>query len=140
MLVSLGAIDGAEVIDLFAGSGSFGIECLSRGAGHVTFVERDRPAAVVLGANLDRLDFSTRATVIVAGVEATVPGLGHADLAFCDPPYAIDPWPDLLPLIDADLLVAHSDRTLGLVPPWSELRSRSYGRSRIVIAERGRSE
>ena len=135
MLMSLGGVDGAQVVDLFAGSGSFGIECLSRGAIHVTFVEQDRVAAEVLRANLDRLDFRARATVITAPVETTVPGLGHADLVFCDPPYALDPWPELLSLLDADLLVAHADRIIGLVPPWVELRARSYGRSKIVIAQ-----
>ena len=44
----LGALDGARVADLFAGSGALGIEALSRGAAHATFVERDRRAAAVI--------------------------------------------------------------------------------------------
>ena len=136
MLTSLGGVDGAQVLDLYAGSGSFGIECLSRGAARATFVERDRRAAAVIEANLDRLGFADRATVLVGEVVGIVPTSGPVDVAFCDPPYADDPWPKLLPSLDATLLVAHTERELALAPPWTELRRRRYGRSHIVIADR----
>lgn len=143
MLVSLGVVADAEVLDLFAGSGSFGIECLSRGAGHVTFVERNRQAAAVLSANLEHLGFARQATVRIAEVaaflrEPAVAGSAAVDLAFCDPPYALDPWAELLSVIPADTLVAHADHPIELTAPWQELRSRTYGRSHIVIA--GRNE
>src|SRR5580704_10651585 len=51
----LGEIDGARVLDLFAGSGALGIEALSRGAAHAVFVERDAGAAAVLRENLRAL-------------------------------------------------------------------------------------
>ena len=136
MLTSLGALDEATVVDLFAGSGSFGIECLSRGADHVTFVERDRAAVAVIEANLDLLDFADRATIVRAPVEAAVDGLPPADLAFCDPPYPWDDWPQLLPSIRAEVLVTHADRPIDLPETWTPLRERTYGRSRIVIAQR----
>jgi 16S rRNA (guanine966-N2)-methyltransferase len=136
MLSSLGRLDGAEVLDLFAGSGSFGIESLSRGAHHVTFVEQNRTAVTTIRSNLDLLDFADRATVETTPVESALAGLEPVDLAFCDPPYAWDGWAELLARIPARTLVAHADRPIELVDPWLELRSRSYGRAQILIAER----
>ena len=54
---------GAIVLDLFAGSGAAGIEALSRGAAHATFVERDAAAVRVIHANLERTNLADRATV-----------------------------------------------------------------------------
>ena len=51
----IGPVDGAEVLDLYAGSGAMGLEALSRGAGRVTFVESDREAAETILRNLDKL-------------------------------------------------------------------------------------
>lgn len=134
MLVSLGGVDDAVVIDLFAGSGSFGLECLSRGARRVTFVESDRHARQTLEANLATLGFADRATVLPTPVERAVHTLGHADIAFCDPPYRLDVWAALLDHVDADLLVGHAERPVELTERWVEERRRVYGRAKIVIA------
>lgn len=134
MLVSLGGVDDAVVIDLFAGSGSFGLECLSRGARRVTFVESDRHARQTLESNLATLGFSDRATVLPTPVERAVHTLGHADIAFCDPPYRLDVWSTLLDHVDADLLVGHAERPVELTERWVEERRRAYGRAKIVIA------
>ncbi len=136
MLNSLGGVEDATVLDLFAGSGSFGIECLSRGADFVTFVERDRRAAAVLADNVSRLGFDSRSDIVVAPVERAVTSATPVDLAFCDPPYADDPWIVLLELIPARLLVGHAETEISLGDGWVELRRRSYGRSQVVIAER----
>lgn len=143
MLASLGGVDDWRVLDLYAGSGSFGLECLSRGAAHVTFVERGRPALVALRANIDHLGFGDRTSVIAAPVLSTLgrwappPAAGAVfDVAFCDPPYADDPWSELLAAVPADLVVGHADREIVLPPGWNEVRARRYGRARVVIAER----
>jgi len=135
MVDSLGGVVDASVVDLFAGSGSFGIECLSRGARSVVFVERDRGAAAVLKANVERLGFDDRSSILVMAVERAMPRLPAADVAFCDPPYADDPWADLLENLSAELLVGHADFDIDLPERWVELRRRTYGRARIVIAE-----
>lgn len=136
MLQSLGGVDEAVVVDLFAGSGSFGIECLSRGAEKVVFVERNRGALATLEANLESLDFLDRAQIVAGTVEAALRGLPHADIAFCDPPYADDPWLTLLDGLQADIVVGHAERPVPLTDRWVELRRRSYGKAQIVIAER----
>lgn len=139
MIESLGGVAEAVVVDLYAGSGSFGIECLSRGAAHVVFVERDRRAIAALDANLATLGFADRATVLSEPVSAALPALPPADIAFCDPPYVDDPWSELLDAVDADLVVGHAERAVPLTPRWEELRRRNYGKAQIVIARR-RSE
>ena len=89
------AIDGARVLDLFAGSGAAGIEALSRGAAHATFVERDAGAAKVIAANLARAGFGDRAAAAVVKREALAwlrdPARAAEppwDIVIIDPPYA----------------------------------------------------
>lgn len=140
MLVSLLGTDGlagATVVDLYAGSGSFGIESLSRGAGHVVFVERDQAAAATIERNLDALGLTDRASVRIGGAETMLASLPEAVVAFCDPPYALDPWPEVFDELRAEVVVGHAEHDIELTPGWTELRRRTYGRSRIVIAERG---
>ncbi len=80
---------GATAADLFAGSGALGLEALSRGAAHVTFVERHRRAVRVLKRNVRTLDARAAAAVIRTDVLSHIRVLeaGHYDLALADPPY-----------------------------------------------------
>lgn len=82
---------GARVLDLFAGSGSFGIEALSRGAGHVTFVESDRELTGILKENLRLLGVYDRAAVLqddaLDSIQDLAAGQKMFDLVFSDPPY-----------------------------------------------------
>lgn len=135
MLVSLGGVEDAVVVDLFAGSGSFGIESLSRGAAKVVFVERDRAAVRTIEANLATLGLEDRAEVRPMAVESALAGLPRADIAFCDPPYADDPWHALLARLDAELLVGHAESPIELGDRWREIRRRTYGKAHIVLAE-----
>lgn len=87
MLASrLGSFEALAVADLYAGSGALGLEALSRGAGHCTFVERDPGAVKALKANLARLGAEDRATVLAQNVETLPRGRPH-DLLLLDPPY-----------------------------------------------------
>ena len=85
---------GARVLDLFAGSGAAGIEALSRGAAHATFIERDRMAAAVIATNLGRTRLAgERAHIVKADVLAWLAGpepaaAGPFDIVIVDPPYA----------------------------------------------------
>lgn len=80
----------ARVLDLYAGSGAIGIEALSRGALHATFVERGREALAALRDNLERTGFTAEARIepmdVTRFLEAA--GGGPWDLAVLDPPYA----------------------------------------------------
>jgi 16S rRNA (guanine966-N2)-methyltransferase len=80
----------ARFLDLYAGTGAIGIEALSRGAAHATFVERARPAVAVIRENLVRTGMGERATVEARSVEAFLGATtaGPWDVAVLDPPYA----------------------------------------------------
>lgn len=87
----LGDVSGARVLDLWAGTGALGIEALSRGATHATFVESGKPAIAALRKNLDALGIRDEARLVVARVESLPRKLEeHAsfDLVLADPPYA----------------------------------------------------
>lgn len=83
----LGTFEELRVADLFAGSGALGMEALSRGAAHCTFVESDRMALDAITANLAKLGASDLATVKSCRVE-TFAALHQYDLVLADPPYA----------------------------------------------------
>ena len=81
---------GAAVVDAFAGTGSFGIEALSRGAASCAFLERHRPAVVRLRRNLETLGVQGRCRVLTGDafrLDAAV--LPEADVVFFDPPYPL---------------------------------------------------
>lgn len=88
----LGDIEGLRVLDLFAGTGALGIEALSRGATHATFVENARPALRALGKNLHTLAIEDATTVLPIAVERALRTPRWQpetfDLIFLDPPYA----------------------------------------------------
>ncbi|MEU4803517.1 16S rRNA (guanine(966)-N(2))-methyltransferase RsmD [Actinosynnema sp. NPDC023587] len=89
-LQALVDLDGARVLDLYAGSGALGFEALSRGAASAVFVESDKRAADVLKANAKSLGLPG-ATVVNRTVEAAVaiPADEPCDVVFADPPYAL---------------------------------------------------
>jgi 16S rRNA (guanine966-N2)-methyltransferase len=87
MLASrLGSFDGLRVADLYAGSGALGLEALSRGAAHVTFVETDRAAVRAIEANVAALGAGGR-VAIRATSAAALPSSEPFDLIIADPPY-----------------------------------------------------
>jgi 16S rRNA (guanine966-N2)-methyltransferase len=88
----LGSLEGAHVLDLFAGSGALGIEALSRGAAHATFVDSAAPAVAAIRENLAALGLTARAAVLAldALTAARLAPAGGAPwrAVFVDPPYA----------------------------------------------------
>ncbi|MEO6247297.1 MAG: 16S rRNA (guanine(966)-N(2))-methyltransferase RsmD [Sphingomicrobium sp.] len=88
MLVSrLGSFEDLRVADLFAGSGALGLEALSRGAAHVTFIENDMVAVKVIQANLAKLGAADRAEVRLTSA-LKLPPAAPFDLILADPPYS----------------------------------------------------
>ena len=134
-LGSLGVVDGALVVDLYAGSGALGIEALSRGAEHCTFVERDRDALAALRTNLSALGLEARSRVTTGDVMAVASSI-DADVAFADPPYGFEAWDRLLSLVRADLVVAESGRVLAPPAGWDVTRATRYGRTWVAFLER----
>jgi 16S rRNA (guanine966-N2)-methyltransferase len=84
-------LDGASVLDLYAGSGALGLEALSRGAAAALFVESDQRAAAVIGQNITTLGVA--GATLRRGAVASVLAAGAAepvDLVFADPPYDVE--------------------------------------------------
>lgn len=90
ILSARGAVAGARVVDLYAGTGALGLEALSRGASFVTFVESDRRALEALARNIEALRERDRARIVPLPVARALPRLSGdaATLVLCDPPYA----------------------------------------------------
>ncbi len=86
----LGArIGGASFLDAYAGTGSVGIEALSRGAKHVCFLEKDRRALDVIRENLTALGLERFATVVAGPALRAIPNF-PAEIVFLDPPYELE--------------------------------------------------
>ena len=102
----------ADVLDGFAGTGAVGIEALSRGAAHVTFVERDRRAIALIESNLERCGITDRYAIIRARFAGTArpPDGGSFDIIFLDPPYGgrelIEAIEAAAPLVEPQTLLA----------------------------------
>jgi 16S rRNA (guanine966-N2)-methyltransferase len=140
----LGPIDGAAVLDLFAGSGALAFEALSRGAVRATLVER-APAAIkaieAIAANVQALcaDVDLRRRDVRAFVRDASRAGGPYDLVFLDPPYrdatGLGPQLDLPPLLATGArVVSESDRREPLALPGLEVADeRRYGDTLIRI-------
>lgn len=136
-LGSMGVVVDAHVVDAYAGSGALGIEALSRGARHCTFIEHDRGALEVLRRNLASLGLESRATVLRGDALTMVGQVADATLVLADPPYAFADWGVLLGRVSADLVVAESDRPLGEgLAGWEAVRVKRYGRAFVTFLKR----
>jgi 16S rRNA (guanine966-N2)-methyltransferase len=136
-LVSLGAVQNAAVVDLFAGTGAFAIEAISRGASSADIVEKSAKNAALIRQNLAELN--VRAQVYVQDVMAFVRRDHHYDLAFVDPPYVFDQWPVLLGFLRADLVVCESNRPVEPPGDWTLIRQKTYGGTHVTILEKAPS-
>jgi 16S rRNA (guanine966-N2)-methyltransferase len=141
----IGPVDGARVLDLFAGSGALGIEALSRGAASAVFVEHDPEALRTIERNLDRLRL-TGARVVRGDVLRTIAQEAAAgakyDLVLVDPPYGMltEIQPRLArhlpPLLTPDgLLVVETDARIEPELPLPVRTSRKYGQTRVTLFE-----
>lgn len=142
-------IEGARVLDAFAGSGSFGLEMLSRGAAHATFFEIDRRVAQLIRKNLSALKASpaeaqlVNGDVLAAATRGRVPG-GPFSLVLIDPPYALGTAPaeELLTGLAQNGLLASSAVALFeraattprlAVEGFESLREKRYGKTMVDI-------
>ncbi|WP_181905845.1 16S rRNA (guanine(966)-N(2))-methyltransferase RsmD [Microbacterium bovistercoris] len=151
-LESMDVVDGARVLDLYAGSGALGLEAWSRGAASVDLVEKSRPAAAIVRRNIATVAKALGARPAAARVhEGAVHGFlqrsaGTFDLVFTDPPYDLDDaamtadLTALAPLLSADAIVV-IERAKRSTPPdldaagLSLVREKTYGDTRVWWAE-----
>ena len=101
---------GSRFLDLCAGSGAVGIEALSRGAAHATFVEQSRSACSVIRENLSSLSIEAEATVLCRDAAQAIRSLGgrgdQFDIIFFDPPYSSGIYSQTLNMIEKNQVAA----------------------------------
>jgi 16S rRNA (guanine966-N2)-methyltransferase len=139
-------LDGARVYDLFSGTGSMGLECLSRGSSHATFFDADKGALTNLRKNISTLKLESRSTVIpgdlfkhLANPSSFPSHKTQIDLLFLDPPYRfLTEQPGMLMAL-AETLAKHYLAPNGLIvfrhdaadqlslPPFQPRDVRTYG-------------
>jgi 16S rRNA (guanine966-N2)-methyltransferase len=143
-LQSLGDVEGARVLDLYAGSGALGLEALSRGAASATFVEDDPLALNAIRDNIAKVSLPG-AHVVPMKVEVFLAAEPEPryDVAFLDPPYDMDVADvlvALVPWLAADAVVAVERPSRGPELHWPEglreERSRRYGEATLWYALR----
>jgi len=126
----------ARIVDCFAGTGALGIEALSRGAGHVTFIERDKMALDVLRENLRSLGLVDTSTVVRGDAVTQVGQCKDATLVLADPPYDFANWPEFLAAVPCNLVVAEAAAPVAAPAGWEVLRERRYGRTHVTFLRR----
>ena len=132
-------IEGRRVLDLFAGTGQLGIECLSRGAESAVFADQSREAVKIVKENLKTCGMS--ATVMQTDARSFLRSCGSFDLIFVDPPYDSDLYGEVLEIInsvdilsDGGIIIceARRDRQLPeMTAPYEKQREYVYGKVKL---------
>jgi 16S rRNA (guanine966-N2)-methyltransferase len=132
-------IEGAVVLDVFAGTGALGLEALSRGAASACFIENDPAALDALRTNVAACKAEARTEVLAVDV-TFVPKGRAASLVFLDPPYNQDLVPRAIAhlreverIAAGAVLVAETGREETWVPDGPLLTQRSHGMARIIV-------
>ena len=139
-------LDNANILDLYSGTGSFGIECISRGARGVTFVEKDNYAIEILNKNLIMLSIKEKTLIIKDRIEnyLNTKKKEKFDIIFLDPPFAENEFINEIKLIKKNkvysknhLIIIHresksQDDLSGILKP---LIVKRYSRSKIIFGK-----
>ena len=132
-------VEGRKVLDLFAGTGQLGLECLSRGADSVVFVDESREAVNIVKDNLKTCGLS--ASVLQMDALSYLRGCGKFDLIFVDPPYDSNLYEEVLKIInsvdilsDGGIIICEARRERQLpemTKPYRKLREYHYGKVKL---------
>lgn len=137
-------LPGAQVLDLFAGSGQLGLEALSRGAKHCTFVDSSPEAVSVINQNAHALGFAPQCRVLRSTAVAFLArSTGRFDLVLMDPPYRSGEVPRLLEMVSgvcapAAMVLCESEANAALPPAVAELTLEKQYRYGTVAVSRYR--
>ena len=134
-------IEGRRVLDLFAGTGQLGIECLSRGASSAVFVDQSREAVKIVKENLKACGLS--GTVVQADAMSFLRTCGKFDIIFVDPPYDSDLYESVLNTVnsidilsDGGIIICESRRERALpdmTAPYKKRKEYTYGKVKLCI-------
>ena len=120
---------GLRVLDLFAGTGAYGIECLSRGAGYVSFNDNDQTAINVIKKNIGQIwqNYSISKKDYLSAINSKY------DLIFLDPPYDSDYGRQAIDVIQSGLIVFETDREFSHP---QIIEARRYGRAWVYLIQK----
>lgn len=133
-------LSGARVLDLFAGSGAMGLEALSRGADHATFVDNSSEAIAAIKDNARSLGFSEHCTILKKDALRALGELRSPfSFIFMDPPYAsYDLYGTVIKkilgqrlLLDEGLIIVEHDDTMNFSEHFDVVRQKKYGRAQV---------
>lgn len=133
-LHSYGLVDNRTFLDLFSGTGSLGIEALSRGAKSVVFVDNNAEAIDCVKSNVDMLNYDSASKIQKADALSFLEKGEYFDVALLDPPYRFKQWGELLKRIKAHTLVIESPEPIMLKHGWQIIKSQKYGQTHLLIA------
>tara|TARA_B100000787_G_scaffold4167_1_gene3134 strand:+ start:34 stop:594 length:561 start_codon:yes stop_codon:yes gene_type:complete len=140
-------LENSNILDLFSGVGSFGLECLSRGASNVTFLESYKEVLTVLKKNIDNLQQQNYSNIVEKDIfaESTLRGLNSKfDIIFMDPPYKEKKLADLLDIIiklkllkDNGFVIIHRHKKEADIFPigFNIIIKKNYGISKIIFGK-----
>lgn len=140
------SLDKSNVLDLYSGIGSFGLECLSRGAKKITFVEKDRDAYKILNKNIEFLSVQNQAVIINSFINKFLQNkqIEKFDIIFLDPPFLHNNFIEELKILkekkiynNNHVIIIHRERDSNddfkkIVNPFI---TKVYGRSKIIFAK-----
>ncbi len=137
-------IKNAKILDLYAGAGSFGLECISRGAKKVTFVEQDKKVLGVLKKNLTQYSILNKSLIINDSIENYLKNCNSKfNILFFDPPFADKEFAKYLSVIrenkiylEEHIVIIHREKKTEdiLDNNICILKTKFYGRSKIIFA------
>ena len=134
-------IEGRRVLDLFAGTGQLGIECLSRGAERAVFVDKDRAAIRIVKDNLKTCGF--KGTVVQEDALSFLRRCGQFDIIFADPPYDANLYDSVLEIInlvdilsEGGIIICEARREKALpemTAPYRKKKEYTYGKVKLCL-------
>jgi 16S rRNA (guanine(966)-N(2))-methyltransferase RsmD len=148
MFDTLGDLHGLRVLDIFAGSGGLGIESLSRGASHVTFIEKDPGVFKLLRDNVSSCGFLDKADMICDDYERATKRLGNEgskfDIVFIDPPYRLYEKMEVLDFVNlvtncvdyGSIIIIEHERNLTAEAKGFSRLTRSFGGTKVSYFKR----
>ena len=147
-------LEQSNVLDLYSGTGSFGLECLSRQSGKVVFVEKEKKAVKILEKNIEKLGEKNKTRIFVNNIFSVIEKISKYnyaciadlkyDLIFCDPPFKDTNINKLIELVIVKNLIKkngiiilhrHKDAKEKLTNSFKIIDERIYGRSKIIFGQ-----
>lgn len=138
-------LEDKKILDLFAGSGQLGIEAISRGARHCTFVESNKNAYAIVEQNIKKCNIEDKCRLVFAQANTFLMQKDNFDIAFVDPPYhkgfIEECLPKLVTVMNEDGVIicesANDEELPERVDDWSIERQRKYGKTKLSYYRKG---